>query len=258
MDIKGKVAIVTGGASGIGFGVCREFVKRGGRVAIFDLQAERAEQAAAELGRGNAIAATVNVADEAAVVAGIARTKDAFGAVHVAVNCAGVPFAAKTVDREGKPFPLDRWNKVIAVNLTGTFNVLRLAAAEMAKNGPEGEAQERGVIVNIASGAAFDGQTGQAAYAASKAAVVGMALPIARDLADLGIRVMTVAPGLFETPMVAGVPDKVRESLLKMMLYPRRMGAPWEAGALICSIVEIPYLNAECIRLDAGTRMAAK
>jgi NAD(P)-dependent dehydrogenase (short-subunit alcohol dehydrogenase family) len=147
---------------------------------------------------------------------------------------------------------------VIAINLTGTFNVLRLAAAEMAKNAPEGPSGERGVIVNIASAAAFDGQVGQAAYAASKAAVVGMALPIARDLAGLGIRVMTVAPGLFETPMVAGVPDKVRESLLQMMLYPRRMGEPREAGALICSIVEIPYLNAECIRLDAGTRMAAK
>jgi NAD(P)-dependent dehydrogenase (short-subunit alcohol dehydrogenase family) len=258
MQIEGKTAVVTGGASGIGLGICREFVKRGGRVAIFDLQADRAQQAVDELGEANAIAATVNVADEGEVVAGLDRATEKFGAIHVAVNCAGVPFSAKTVDREGKPFPLDVWNRVIAVNLTGTFNVLRLAAARMAGNAPESEHGERGVIVNIASGAAFDGQMGQAAYAASKAGVVGMALPIARDLAELGIRVMTVAPGLFETPMVSGVPDKVRESLLKMMLYPRRMGEAWEAAALVCAIVEIPYLNAECIRLDAGARMAAR
>jgi NAD(P)-dependent dehydrogenase (short-subunit alcohol dehydrogenase family) len=258
MKIEGKTAVVTGGASGIGLGVCREFVRRGGRVAIFDLQEERAQQAVTELGAANAQAMTVNVADEAAVQAGIARARQAFGAIHVVVNCAGVPFASRTVDREGKAFPLDLWSRVIAVNLTGTFNVLRLAAAEMIGNAPEGEIGERGVIVNIASGAAFDGQMGQAAYAASKAGVVGMALPIARDLAEFGIRVMTVAPGLFETPMLAGVPDKVRESLLKMVLYPRRMGEPWEAGATVCSIVEIPYLNAECIRLDAGARMAAR
>src|SRR5437762_4775071 len=258
MEIRNKVAIVTGGASGIGRGVCEAFVQRGGRVAIFDRDAERAEQTEAALGKENALAATVNVADEASVAAGIVKTMSRFGAIHVAVNCAGVPFSAKTVDREGKPFPLDVWNKVIGVNLTGTFNVLRLCAVEMARNAPEGEAGERGVVVNIASGAAFDGQVGQAAYAASKAGVVGMALPIARDLADLGIRVMTVAPGLFETPMVAGAPEKVRESLLRMLLYPRRMGAPWEAAALICTIVEVPYLNAECIRLDGGARMAAK
>ena len=251
MEIRNKVAIVTGGASGIGRGVCEAFVQRGGRVAIFDRDAERAEQTEAALGKENALAATVNVADDASVAAGIVKTMSRFGAIHVAVNCAGVPFSAKTVDREGKPFP-------IGVNLTGTFNVLRLCAVEMAKNAPEGEAGERGVVVNIASGAAFDGQVGQAAYAASKAGVVGMALPIARDLADLGIRVMTVAPGLFETPMVAGAPEKVRESLLRMLLYPRRMGAPWEAAALICTIVEVPYLNAECIRLDGGARMAAK
>ncbi|HTP99547.1 MAG TPA: SDR family NAD(P)-dependent oxidoreductase [Casimicrobiaceae bacterium] len=258
MRIKGKNAIVTGGASGIGLGVCREFVRRGGRVAIFDLQAERAQQAVDELGATNAIAVMVNVADEQSVQAGIARMREAFGVVHVVVNCAGVPFAAKTVDREGKPFPLELWNRVIAVNLTGTFNVLRLAATAMIGNAPEDDGGERGVIVNIASGAAFDGQMGQAAYAASKAGVVGMTLPIARDLADFGIRVMSVAPGLFETPMVAGVPDKVRESLLKMVLYPRRMGEPQEAGAMVCAIVEIPYLNAECIRLDGGARMAAR
>jgi 3-hydroxyacyl-CoA dehydrogenase / 3-hydroxy-2-methylbutyryl-CoA dehydrogenase len=258
MKITDKVAIVTGGASGIGRGICEDFVQRGGKVAIFDRNMELAQTTAAALGAGKAIAVEVNVADEASVIAGIATTKAAFGSIHVAVNCAGVPFAAKTVDREGKPFPLDLWNKVIAVNLTGTFNVLRLAAAEMVKNAPEGPTEERGVIVNISSGAAFDGQTGQAAYAASKAAVVGMALPIARDLAGYGIRVMTVAPGLFETAMVAGVPDKVREALLGMTLYPRRMGDPREAGALVCSIVEIPYLNAECIRLDGGARMAAK
>jgi 3-hydroxyacyl-CoA dehydrogenase/3-hydroxy-2-methylbutyryl-CoA dehydrogenase len=258
MQIKGRTAIVTGGASGIGLGVCREFVSRGGRVAIFDLQAERAQEVVAELGQANAIAVTVDVADEQSVQAGLARAREVFGAVHVAVNCAGVPFAAKTVDREGKPFPLELWNRVMAVNLTGTFNVLRLAAAMMIRNAPDGDFGERGVIVNIASGAAFDGQMGQAAYAASKAGVVGMALPIARDLAEHGIRVMTVAPGLFETPMVAGVPDKLREALLRMVLYPRRMGEPAEAGAMVCAIVEIPYLNAECIRLDAGARMAAR
>lgn len=258
MQIRDKTALVTGGASGIGRGVCEAWVARGGRVAILDRERERAEATAAALGPGCALAVPADVTDEAAVAAAIAQTHAAFGALHVAVNCAGVPFAAKTVDREGKPFPLDLWNKVIAINLTGTFNVLRLAAAEMAKNAPEGPSQERGVIVNIASGAAFDGQTGQAAYAASKAGVVGMALPVARDLAGLGIRVMTLAPGLFETPMVAGVPDKVRESLTQMILYPRRMGEPAEAGAAVCAIVEIPYFNAECIRLDAGARMAAR
>jgi NAD(P)-dependent dehydrogenase (short-subunit alcohol dehydrogenase family) len=258
MRIQDKVAIVTGGASGIGRGICEEWVARGGRVAIFDLQAERAAEAAATLGTERALAIPVDITDEGAVRAAIERTRTAFGAIHVAVNSAGVPSAAKTIDRDLNPFPLALWNKVIAINLTGTFNVLRLAAVEMARNDPEGPSAERGVIVNIASGAAFDGQTGQAAYAASKAGVVGMALPIARDLAPIGIRVMTIAPGLFETPMVAGVPDKVRDALLQMVLYPRRMGEPREVGALACSIVENAYLNAECIRLDAGARMAAR
>ena len=255
MQIEGKTAIVTGGASGIGRGTCEEFVRRGGRVALFDVQAELGRAAVKELGEEHAHFVRVDVSDADDVAAGVESAVERFGAVHVVLNAAGVPLAAKTVASDGTPFPLETWDRVVAVNLTGTFNVTRLAAAAMLRNEPEGESGERGVIVNVSSGAAWQGQMGQAAYSATKAGVIGMVLPVARDLAPHGIRVLAVAPGLFDTAMLQGVSEKVMDGLRKIPLFPKRMGHPEELGALVCSIVEISYLNADCISLDAGARM---
>ncbi len=257
MNLQDKVAIVSGGASGLGRATVEELVRAGARAAIFDVQGDKAAALAAELG-SSAWSASVDVTSEASVAAGIQAVVAHFGAVHVCVNCAGVPHAAKTVGREGKPFPLDLFTRVVTINLIGTFNVLRLAAAEMVKNEPMGEAHERGVIVNTASAAAFDGQMGQAAYGASKAAIVGLSLPVARDLAEYGIRINAIAPGIFETPMVQGMPARLQESLASMALFPQRLGQPAEFARLVRHIIENPYLNAECIRLDAGTRMSAR
>lgn len=257
MNLQGKVAIVTGGASGLGRATVEELVRAGANVAIFDVQEEKAAALAAALG-SSALPVAVDVTSEASVAAGIQQVMTHLGAIHVCVNCAGVPHAARTVGREGKPFPLDLFVRVVTINLVGTFNVLRLAAAEMVKNAPGGEAQERGVIVNTASAAAFDGQVGQAAYSASKAGIVGMSLPIARDLAEHGIRINAIAPGIFETPMVQGMPSRLQESLASMALFPQRLGQPAEFARLARHVIENPYLNAECIRLDAGTRMSAR
>lgn len=257
MELQGKVAIVTGGASGLGRATVEELIRAGAGVAIFDVQEDKAAALAESLGR-QAMHAMVDVTSEVSVAAGIQRVMAHFGAIHVCVNCAGVPHAAKTIGREGKPFPLDLFGRVVTINLIGTFNVLRLAALEMAKNEAIGEARERGVIVNTASAAAFDGQMGQAAYAASKAGIVGMSLPVARDLAEHGIRINAIAPGIFETPMVLGMSPKLQESLASMALFPQRLGQPAEFARLARHIIENPYLNAECIRLDAGTRMSAR
>lgn len=255
MNPQDKVAIVTGGASGLGRAVAQALHDAGARVALFDLNAELGAQAAAELGQ-RALFAQVDVTSEEQVQAGLDAAMARFGAVHICVNCAGVPDAAKTVS-DGKPFPLAVWQKVIAINLTGTFNVLRLAAVLMTRNTPEGE--ERGVIVNLSSGAAHDGQMGQAAYAASKAGVIGLTLPVARDLAEHGIRCVAVAPGLFDTPMVAGLPKKVAQAIVdRMVLFPPRMGHPAELAHLVRSIVENPYINATCLHIDAGARMSAR
>ena len=255
MEIRGKTAIVTGGASGIGRGICDAFAERGGRVVLFDLQEEAGQKAVSEIGQDRALFVRVDVSSADDVAKGVEAAVEHFGEIHVAVNAAGVPHAAKTLDREGKAFPLDLWNQVIAVNLTGTFNVTRLCAAAMAGNAPESQTDERGVIINVSSGAAWQGQAGQAAYSASKAGVIGMMLPVARDLAPYGIRVLTIAPGLFDTPMVAGLPEKALDGLRKMPLFPKRLGQPAEMGSLVCSMVEIPYFNAECVSLDGGIRM---
>jgi NAD(P)-dependent dehydrogenase (short-subunit alcohol dehydrogenase family) len=255
MEIRGKTAIVTGGASGIGRGSCEKFVARGGRVVLFDVQDEAGRQTAKDLGEANAHYVHADVSDAEQVEKGVAAALERFGAVHAVLNAAGVPHAAKIVADDGTPFPLELWNRVLAINLTGTFNVTRFAAAAMLRNEPEGESAERGVIVNVSSGAAWQGQRGQAAYSATKAAVIGMVLPVARDLARHGIRVLAVAPGLFDTGMVAGLPEKALEGLRKLALFPKRMGEPREIGALFCSIVEIAYLNAECISIDGGARM---
>lgn len=252
MNVSGKVAVVTGAASGLGFATCQALAEAGARIVGFDRDEGRLAEMSRTLG-GESLGRVVDVADEASVEAGLAAAAERFGTVHVVVNCAGVANAAKTLSK-GEPFPLATWSKVIAINLTGTFNVIRLAAKLMAENEPEDG--ERGVIVNTASGAAWQGQIGQAAYSASKAGVMGLTLPVARDLAPHGIRVMTIAPGLFETAMVAELPSNVSQSIIdRMILNPSRMGRPSEFAALVRHIVENGYLNATTIPIDAGARM---
>ncbi len=252
MQIAGSVALVTGGASGLGAATVRALVEAGGRAVIVDRAGSPGEEVARAHGAAVRFAAA-DVTSEAEVAAAIARAVEAFGGLHVAVNCAGVGMAMRTVTREG-PMPLDLFRKVVEVNLIGTFNVIRLAAAEMARNAPTADG-ERGVIVNTASAAAFDGQIGQAGYAASKAGVVGMTLPIARDLASLGIRVVTIAPGTFDTPMLAMLPEPQRQALAAHVPFPPRLGRPAEYAALVRHVVENTYLNGETIRLDGALRM---
>ncbi|WP_207063575.1 3-hydroxyacyl-CoA dehydrogenase [Motiliproteus sp. SC1-56] len=254
MELNNKAVVVTGGASGLGLTTCRELAAKGARVAAFDLNEEAGRVLTEELGE-KALFAKVDVTDADSVAAGFARTLDAFGAVHVCINCAGVATPGKVLGRNG-PLDLAKFSQVININLVGTFNVLRLAAEQMAKN--EAENGERGVIINTASVAAFDGQMGQAAYSASKAGVAGMTLPIARDLAKLGIRIMTIAPGIFDTPMMKGMPDEVRDPLIQMVQNPKRFGDPVEYAALAEHIIRNPYLNGETIRLDGAIRMEPK
>jgi len=252
MQIQGCVALVTGGASGLGEATVRRLVGAGAHAVILDRPGSAGDDVARALGERVAFApADVTSPDE--VAAAVALAVERFGTIHVAVNCAGVGAAMRTVTKQGA-MPLEIFAKVIAVNLTGTFNVLRLAAAQMARNTPNGEG-ERGVIVNTASAAAFDGQIGQAAYSASKGGVVAMTLPIARDLASLGIRVMTIAPGTFDTPMLAMLPDEQRRALAAQIPFPPRLGRPSEFAALVSHIVENAVLNGETIRLDGALRM---
>jgi len=253
MKIAGTGAVVTGGASGIGRAVAQAIAAQGGRVAIFDLNEAAGLAVAGELG-GGAIFENVNVADENSVAAAVAKTMASFGAIHVCVNCAGIGSAHKTFGKDG-PFPLAAWNRTLAVNLTGTFNVARLCAEQMAKNQPLDSNGGRGVIINIASVAAFDGQIGQTAYSASKAGIVGMTLPMARDLSSIGVRVNTIAPGLIETPLLGSLPADVLDALGKSVLYPKRLGKPSEIAHLAVAIIENDYLNGECIRVDGGIRM---
>ncbi|MDT5338450.1 MAG: hypothetical protein QOD90_3955 [Mycobacterium sp.] len=250
MQIKDSVAVVTGGASGLGLATTKRLLDAGGSVVVIDL---KGEEVVAELGdRAKFVAA--NVTDEDAVSKAL-DVAESMGPLRINVNCAGIGNAVKTLGKTG-PFPLDWFNTVIQVNLIGTFNVLRLAAERIAKTEPIGE--ERGVIVNTASVAAFDGQIGQAAYSASKGGVVGMTLPIARDLSRELIRVCTIAPGLFKTPLLAGLPEEAQRSLGQQVPHPARLGDPDEYGALAQHIVENPMLNGEVIRLDGAIRMAPR
>jgi 3-hydroxyacyl-CoA dehydrogenase/3-hydroxy-2-methylbutyryl-CoA dehydrogenase len=253
VKIAGTVAVVTGGASGIGLSVAHAFIVKGGRVAIFDLNENAGQHAVRELG-DSAIFAHVNVAEEESVAAGVAKAMAAFGAIHVCVNCAGIGSAHKTFGKDGA-FPLAAWDRTIAVNLTGTFNTARLCAAQIAKNAPLDASGSRGVIINIASVAAFDGQIGQVAYSASKAGIVGLTLPMARDLSGIGIRVNTIAPGLIETPLLGGLPAEVLDALGKSVLYPKRLGKPEEIAHMALSMIENDYMNGECVRVDGGIRM---
>jgi 3-hydroxyacyl-CoA dehydrogenase/3-hydroxy-2-methylbutyryl-CoA dehydrogenase len=255
MQISEVVALVTGGASGLGEATTRTLLAGGGRVMILDRPNSKGEELAKELGDHAAFAAA-DVSDADQVQAAVDGTVAEFGKLNVLVNCAGVGIAARTISREGA-HPLDLFKRVIEVNLVGTFNCIRLAAAQMAKQQPNADG-ERGVIVNTASVAAFDGQIGQVAYSASKGGVVGMTLPIARDLASMGIRICTIAPGTFDTPMLAMAPEPVRQALAAAIPFPSRLGRPTEFAALAKHIVENSYLNGETIRLDGSIRMAPK
>jgi NAD(P)-dependent dehydrogenase (short-subunit alcohol dehydrogenase family) len=250
VEIKDAVAVVTGGASGLGLATTKRLLDAGAQVVVLDI---RGKEAVDELG-DRAVFAATDVTDEAAVIAALDAAEN-LGPVRIAVNCAGTGNAMKTLSKDG-PFPLNAFRKIVEINLIGTFNVIRLAAERMAKTEPIGG--ERGVIVNTASVAAFDGQVGQAAYSASKGGVVGMTLPIARDLARELIRVVTIAPGLFDTPLLAGLPEPAKESLGKQVPHPSRLGKPDEYGALAVHIVENPMLNGEVIRLDGAIRMAPR
>ncbi|CAA0094750.1 SDR family NAD(P)-dependent oxidoreductase [Zhongshania aliphaticivorans] len=256
MDIKGKVAVVSGGASGMGLEIVKRLVNLGAKAAIFDMNAAAGEAVVVELGE-SVMFADVNVTSEESVQAGVNATMAAFGAIHICVNCAGIATGSKTLGKDG-PFPLDLWQKTLAVNLTGTFNVLRLCAEQMAKNTPDNEDGVRGAIVNTASVAAFEGQVGQAAYSASKGGIVGMTLPIARDLSTVGIRVNTIAPGLINTPMFESLPAPVYQALSSTPLFPKRLGRAPEIAHMVTSIIENDYINGECIRMDAGLRMQPK
>ena len=255
MEIQNSVAVVTGGASGLGEACVRALLAKGGKVSILDFAKERGEKVAAELGE-NALFCLTDITKEEDVQAAIDKTVDVYGGVHIAVNCAGVGIPAKVLGKEG-PMSMNHFSKVVQINLIGTMNVVRLAAEKIVKNQGNDDG-EKGVVINVASVAAFDGQIGQAAYSASKAGVAGMTLPIAREFAEYGIRIMTIAPGIFLTPMLQGLDEKVQEALGKMVPFPKRLGQPSEFAALVQHIVENSMLNGEVIRLDGALRMAAR
>ena len=255
MELKGSTFIVTGGASGLGAGTVRMIVEGGGNAVIADLKEAEGQALATELGQAVRFVKT-NVADEASATAAVAAAVAAFGGLQGLVGCAGIVHGEKVVGKDG-PHSLAGFARTISINLVGMFNMIRVAAEAMSKGTPNAEG-ERGVIVNTASVAAFDGQIGQAAYAASKGGIVGMTLPIARELARYGIRVMTIAPGIFHTPMMASLPDDVQQALGKMVPFPPRLGRAPEFASLVGEIIRNPMLNGEVIRLDGAIRMAPK
>ena len=255
MKIKDTTIMVTGGASGLGEACVRCFAAEGASVAILDMNTGQGEALAKELG-AKALFVKTDVSDEQSVQAAVDATMKAFGSIHGAINCAGIVIPSKVLVK-GAPSSMDSFTKTIQVNLLGTMNVIRLASAKMLLNTPN-EDGEKGIVINTASIAAFEGQIGQASYTASKAAIAGMTLPIAREFADYGIRINTIAPGLFETPMMAGLPEKVKASLVQMVPFPKRLGKPSEFAALAKHIMENPVLNGETIRLDAAIRMSGR
>lgn len=255
MHIQDSVFLITGGASGLGAAVAERLVAQGARAVIADLNEEAGIRLADRLGDRAAFVRT-DVTDEASVRGAIDRARERFGALHGAVNCAGIAIAEKVIGKDG-PHDLARFRRVIEINLVGTFNVVRLAADTMQAN-PPNEEGERGVLINTASIAAFDGQIGQSAYSASKGGVAAMTLPLARELARYGIRVVTVAPGVFDTPMMQGLPEKARSSLAEQIPFPPRLGRPHEFAHLVAAIIENPMLNGEVIRLDGALRMGPR
>jgi len=254
--IEGSAALVTGGGSGLGEATARELVRRGARVALVDLPRSNGAQLATELGAAVRFCAA-DVTSEEQLQAAVDAAAEALGGIQILICCAGIGPPARTVEKDGKPHDLAIFRRVVEVNLIGTFNAIRLAASRMLANEPNPDG-ERGVIVNTASVAAFEGQIGQAAYSASKGGIVGMTLPIARDLSRHGIRCCTIAPGLFDTPLLRGLPEEARRSLGAAVPFPARLGHPSEYASLACQIVENPMLNGETIRLDGAIRMAPR
>jgi NAD(P)-dependent dehydrogenase (short-subunit alcohol dehydrogenase family) len=255
MNLENRGVLVTGGASGLGAACVKTLSQAGAKVVIVDLNDEAGTALASQIGEA-AVFVKTNVTEEDSMQAAVQAAVDRFGGLHVLINCAGIGTAEKVLGKDG-PGSLASFNKVIAVNLIGTYNAIRLAAAAMSAN-PPNEGGERGVIINTASIAAFDGQIGQAAYSASKGGIVGMTLPIARELARYGIRVMTIAPGIFDTPLLAGLPEPARLSLGQQVPFPPRLGRPDEYAALARHIIENEMLNGEVIRLDGGIRMSPR
>jgi NAD(P)-dependent dehydrogenase (short-subunit alcohol dehydrogenase family) len=256
MKLSDVRAVITGGVSGLGFAVAQNIVQHGGKVALFDINDDKASTAQAELGKANAVYFKTDVSDEAQVAENMALAKEFMGGLNVAMNCAGILGAGRVLGREGS-MPLAQFATTVKVNLVGSFNIAK-AAAEIMQHNLVGEDGERGVIINTASVAAFDGQIGQAAYSASKAGIVGMTLPMARELARFGIRVMTIAPGIFWTPMVDGMTAEVQASLSASIPFPARLGKPEEFAETVAFIVQNRYLNGETIRLDGSVRLTAK
>jgi NAD(P)-dependent dehydrogenase (short-subunit alcohol dehydrogenase family) len=255
VEIDGRVALITGGASGLGLESARALQGAGASIILFDLPDSNGSQAATELGGGAAfIPGDVTSTDD--IQAAVDQTYDQHSALHIVVNCAGVGWPGRVLSRDGDPLPLDTFEQVIRINLVGTFNVIRLTAARMVSQEPVGE--ERGVIINTSSVAAFEGQIGQVAYAASKGGVRSLTLPVARDLASRLIRCVAIAPGTFDTPMLASLPQAARDSLAEAVPHPHRLGRPQEYAALVRHIVENPMLNGETIRLDGALRMAPR
>ncbi|QTH64057.1 SDR family NAD(P)-dependent oxidoreductase [Psychrosphaera ytuae] len=255
MELNNKVAVVTGGASGLGRATVDGLVAQGVKVAIFDLNEEAGNSLVAELGADKTLFQTVDVTNEESVASAVDQVMAQFGAIHILVNCAGIAPAAKVLDREGNAMPLSKFSTAININLIGSFNVASKVAEQMAKNEPMGEALERGVIINTASVAGYEGQMGQSAYAASKGGIIALSLPMARDLAKTGIRVNAVAPGIMGTPMLLGMPENVQESLVANIQFPKRMGLPKEFADLVGHIASNAYINGETIRLDGAIRM---
>jgi 3-hydroxyacyl-CoA dehydrogenase / 3-hydroxy-2-methylbutyryl-CoA dehydrogenase len=255
MEIKNSVAVISGGASGLGEASVRSLVDKGAKAAILDLDEARGNNLVDELGSSTRFFKT-DVTDGQSVQDAVNGAVEAFGAIHAAVSCAGIANPMKVIGKKG-PMPIEQFNQVVQVNLIGTMNVIRLAAEKMFANPPNDDG-EKGVVINTASVAAYEGQIGQAAYASSKAAVVGLTLPIAREFANYGIRVVTIAPGLFETPLLLALPEKAQIALAQMMPFPKRLGHSSEYAMLVEQILTNPMLNGETIRLDAALRMAAK
>lgn len=253
MDVKGTSAIVTGGASGLGAGTARALAAAGSKVAIFDMNMDGANQVAAEVG---GVALECDVSDAGSAEAAVAAAREAHGPAAICVNCAGVGTPHRIVGRDG-PVELAVYEKVIKVNLIGTFNVLRLAAADMGEREPNDDG-ERGIIINTASVAAYDGQIGQAAYSSSKGGIVGLTLPAARELARSGIRVLAIAPGLFATPMLMGLPQDIQDNLAATLPFPSRFGTPEEYAKLVMHMIDNPILNGEVVRLDSAIRLAPR
>lgn len=258
MQLRDKIVVITGGASGLGLATARYLVEeKGARVALFDLNEEAGQSAVEELGKDNAQFLVTDVSSEESVQGAVDSVLEHYGAIHVCINCAGIPSPFKVLDKEGKAVSLKRFEQVAAVNLVGVFNVMSKCAEQMVKNEPEA-GEERGVVINISSGAAYEGQVGQCGYASTKAGVIGLNMPAARELGPMGVRVNAIAPGLFMTPMVKSLDPKVVDALVSQVEAPKRLGDMREFAHCCAFIVENAYLNGETIRLDAATRLKAR